>query len=715
MAAQLSFSMLGALEVRIGDQRVVIGSPRQRAVLSMLLLSADQVVSIDSMLDAVWNGRPPATGRTQIAICVAALRKAFRTAGHAEEVIITNAPGYLLRSAGHQIDAVDFVRLATAAHDAARHGRTAEAVDLFDAALDLWHGPALAGVAGYPVEVEAARLEEQRLFAYEARTALRLELGQHAALISELAVVVAEHPLREQVRAQLMLAQYRAGRRAEALQTFRTGRRCSIEEVGVEPGPTLHNLHDAILRDDPSLTLSPMLGVRLGGGLPPAQLPLDPPGFIGREAELSTLNDLLSGRDADHAPAVGVVVGAAGVGKTDLALHWAHRAAARFPDGQLFADLHGYDERAEPAQSVEILGSFLRALGVPNDDIPVDLSERETLYRSILDGRRVLVILDNARTVHQVLPLLPSNGRCCVLITGRGGLGHLLGGHGVTRVRLGMMAEPEVRAMLRVLVGDGRITSDPEGAAQLGELCGQLPLALRISAAKLAARPHWTVRHLVNRLVDHRQRLAELDADVNGVGARLETSYRHLSPDAARVYRRLGMLDSPRFAAWVGAAVLDTTLNDAERLLEQLVDAQLLDVGFDGSTIRYGFHDLVRLHAREHALCDENLAQRRAAGERVLGGWLSLAAEAHLRGFGAPPPVDHAAIPWHFCPERDREYVDVLLTEPRTWLRRERPSILAAMDRVTVLHPLPPALNATARTLLAGQDHGGQLLGSHAR
>lgn len=707
----MNFCILGAFEIRVGDQRVAVGSSRQRTVLAMLLLLANRVVSTDSLVEAVWNGCPPATGRTQVAICIAALRKAFKEAGCTDDVIVTVPPGYLLRPAGHRIDAIDFAAQVSAAQAAQQQGRGAEAADLLGAALGLWSGPALAGVTGYLVEAEAARLEEQRLAAYEIRTALCLELDQHGSLISELAAMAREYPLREQIRAQLMLAQYRAGRRAEALETFRVGRRHLIEEIGIEPGPELQNLHDAILRDDPSLTLSPTLGLQFGGALTPAQLPPDLPGFIGRNAELSVLDGLLSSA-TDHTPATGVVIGAAGVGKTGLALHWAHRVAHQFPDGQLFADLHGYDNGSEPSDPSAVLGSFLRALGLPNEQISADLHERATLFRSILDGRRVLIILDNDRTVDQVLPLLPSSGGCCVLITGRSALGELLGGHGVIRVRLGVMAEHEAKALLDVVVDDGRLASDPESATKLGELCGRLPLALRISATRLAAKPHWTVKHLVRRLEDHRRRLDELDTD-NHLRGSFESSYRYLSPDTARMYRRLGILDAPNFAPWVGAALLNTNLSEGEGLLEQLVDAQLLDVDFEGHTVRYRFHELLRLHAREHAFRQESSAQRRAANRRVLSGWLSLVSEAHRRESGGTQPTIPGVSPLWRC---DREYVDELLREPRVWLERERTSILAAMKQASRLWPAKQAraLAVVASTLFNDNDRIGGLLESCA-
>ncbi|MBA8924824.1 DNA-binding SARP family transcriptional activator [Kutzneria viridogrisea] len=601
MSGRLSFHLLGALEVRAGDQRVVIGGPRQRTVLAMLLLAADRVVSVDSLVESMWNGRPPATGRTQVAICVAGLRKTFKAAGCAEDVIVTASPGYMLVTGRHRIDAAEFTSQALRAHEAEQAGDLTQAADLLGAALNLWRGPALAGVSGYAVEIEAARLEEQRLTAVEMRSALRLELGQHRRLISELAAVVRQHPLREQARAHLMTAQYRAGRRAEALETFREGRERSIEEIGMEPGPALQRLQDLILRDDPTLMGCAATASRYSSPVVPAQLPPDVPGFLGRDAELSALHELL-----DQSPATGFVTGAAGVGKTGLALHWAHQVADRFPDGQLFTDLHGYDREGEPTDPSSALASFLRALGVPDAQIPAELHDRAALYRSILDGRRVLIILDNARSFAQVLPLLPGNGNCCLVVTGRRPLAELLGSHGATMVHLSALASQDAVALLDSVVGDDRITEDPEGADRLVRLCDRLPLALRIAAAKLATKPHWTVGHLVRRMEDNGCRLDEFDGASQDLRGSFEPSYRDLSPDAARLYRRLGLLDAPDFPAWVGAALLDTSLAEAERLIEQLIDAQLVEVSASGGeNLRYRLNDLLRLHAREHAWLEE--------------------------------------------------------------------------------------------------------------
>jgi DNA-binding SARP family transcriptional activator len=696
--------MLGALEVRAGGRSLVLGSPRQRVVLAMLLLSADRVVSTDTLVEAVWNGCPPATGRTQVAICVAALRKAFKQAGCVDEVIMTMPPGYLLRSGEQWIDAAEFVAYLDEAQAAAADGRDIDATVLVDKALSLWHGPALTGVSGYLVEGDAGHLEELRLTAYELQTTLKLRSGQGSSLIGELSAMVREHPLREQFRAHLMLAQYRAGRRAEALETFRDGRRQLIEEIGIEPGPALGQLHDAILADDPVLSLLPMLGPRLGGEtLAPAQLPPDQPGFVGRTAQLSALDNLIEVAAGGNSLATGVVTGSAGVGKSALALHWAHHAATRFPDGQLFADMRGYEQEVEPRDPSEVLGSFLRALGVPDERVPSDLNERATLYRSVLDGHSVLIILDSVRTVDQALPLLPGNGRCCVIITSRSRLSGLLDGAEAVRVHLNVMAKQDANALLATAVGDDRVVADPDGAARLGELCGRLPLALRVSAARLAAKPHWTVRHLVRRLEDHRSRLDELTMDDIHVRGSFEPSYRLLSPDAAVMYRRLGLLDVPDFAVWVGAALLDTSPDRAEYLIEQLVDAQLLGVSADRNMVRYEFPELFRLHAREHAVREESDFHRQAASYRVLNAWLTIAIEARRR--------EHAHITSKFRPRPRGEftcaftddYLDELLSEPGRWLAREHKPILAAISQAE--HAcLPYDLVATARLLFVGTE-----------
>ncbi|MCP3804550.1 winged helix-turn-helix domain-containing protein [Allokutzneria sp. A3M-2-11 16] len=656
--------MLGPLEVRAGETVVPISGQRQRTVLAMLLLAPGRVVSVDSLVNAVWDGAPPATGRTQIAICVAGLRKAFRVAGCGDDLIITSSPGYKLLAEDHVIDAVRFEQECAAAEQDARQGRTEQAAEGMREALALWRGQVLAGISGQEVESEAARLEELRLSAYERRTSLRLELGQHRELIGELTALVRDYPLREQARACLMLAQYRSGRRAEALETFRSGRRQFIEEFGMEPGPALQGLHRAILNDDADLALPAVGQVRQepSAHAVPAQLPSSGARFTGRDAELSTLDGLIGG----SGPSVAFVTGAAGVGKTELALRWARRVAEEFPDGQLFVDLHGYDRDTEQARPADALAGFLRAYGVADAMIPADPGERSALYRSLLDGKRTLIVLDNAASFAQVRPLLPGTGDNVVLVTGRDQLGELLGEHGALRLRLTGLSRGE---SVELLGG----AAAPEGEAEvvaarrLAELCGGLPLALNVAASRLAAKPHWSLAHLTRLVEDEDRRMDELSPGGRGVRASFDASYRRLSPSAATLYARLGLLDVPDFAAWVGAAVLDSGLVEAELLMEELVDAQLLEVAVaaDGA-MRYRFHPLFRCHAREKAMLEQGADVVATACQRAFGAWVVLAMTALGQ---APQDVP--------CGLDPRE----LVGDPASWFETERASVVAVIEQ----------------------------------
>ncbi|GAA3375563.1 BTAD domain-containing putative transcriptional regulator [Streptomyces sannanensis] len=677
---QAVFRILGPLDIDVDGRAVPLQGARQRTIMSMLLLAPNRVVSVDALADAVWQGNPPATARNQVAICVSALRKTFKNAVGVDDILVTSHPGYMLFTGEHRIDAVEFEESAAGGREAARRGRLEEACALFEESLGMWRGPALEGITAERVETEAARLDEMRLSVYEEYIGLRLELGHHRDLVGELSAFIREHPLREQARAHLMLAQYRSGRRAEALETYRDGQRLLAEELGIDPGPALQELHEAILVDSPKLNrpadsviLAPMPTV-------PAQIPSNGASFTGRRRELAALDQLLDRLDCGALP-VGSITGIGGVGKTALAVHWAHQVAGRFPDGQLFADLRGYDEEEAPRRPGAVLDGFLRALGVPAPRIPAGQNERADLFRSVLDGRRVLIVLDNARSFRQIRPLLPGNGRCCVLITSRDAMGGALAGdYAFEALPLGALEEDEATALLSRVAGDGRLSADPAGAARLSALCDRQPLALRIAAARLAAKPHWSVRTLVLRLEDQHRRLDELSLDERGVRAGLRLSYRDLPSAVARMFRLLGLLNVPDFAAWAGAALLDIDPVDAEDLIEQLVDAQLLEPLSAGAAghVRYRFQELLRLFARECARAEETEADRRAAIRRVYGVWLGLASEAHRRMYGGDYTVIHSAAPVHPLPSH---VVGDLLDSPMGWFETERAAITALVDQ----------------------------------
>ncbi|MER5931177.1 BTAD domain-containing putative transcriptional regulator [Streptomyces sp. NPDC002054] len=681
VGAQLSFKVLGPLEVAAGEGDIPLGGARQRTILALLLLTPGRVVSVDTMVETVWNNNPPTTARTQVAICVAALRKIFKAAGTAEDVIVTAHPGYLLKTEGHRVDSVEFAGLVQSAEQHAKDGRLQEAAHHYAQALGLWRGSAFAGVGGQIIDDETDRLEEHRLNAYDDSTLVHLELGQHQELIPELAAMVREHPLRERIRHHLMLAQYRSGRRADAMESFRDARRHLIDELGIEPGPDLQELHDAILRDDPSLAaVAPVAAERQPVAVQavPSELPPDVPGFTGRDAELAALDSLVTGADEDRSSTIGVITGAAGVGKSGLATRWAFRAAEHFPDGQLFVDLRGYDEHHDPTKTHEVLSRFLRSLGVPGEQVPAELEERISLYRSLLADRRVLIILDNARSYTQIRPLLPGSGRCCVVVTSRDQLEQLVAWPSQARIHLGVLSEPEAVQLLTTIVGERRIGPARADAARLAELCERLPLALRIAAARLASKPHWPVKFLVSRLSDERRRLDELSQGESQIRASFALSYRYLPEDSARLFRRLGLLDVPDFTAWAAAALLNNEVLDAERLIEHLVDAQFLEVVTMDATgqLRYRFNGLLRLYAAERAHQDEPEPDRLAACTRFLRTFLTIAEEAGRREGAGNSTVTHSGVQRRRI---DSGLLEELLDVPLDWFEAERLGLMASV------------------------------------
>ncbi|MEU0407411.1 BTAD domain-containing putative transcriptional regulator [Streptomyces griseorubiginosus] len=603
----LEFRILGPLEVCTRGRTLTIGGPRQRAVLSALLLSANQVVSFDSLIEKVWNGQPPSTARTQVAICIAALRKTFRTVGSDRDTIVTATPGYMLTLSGHSLDSVRFERLVAGSVRLAAQNRTAEAAEALRDALALWRGPALGGVYAPFAETEAARLDEQRMLTIEQQMALRLQLGEHQAVLGELQALVSACPLRDRLRYYLMLAQYRCGRRAEALTTYRDGMRHSVEEIGLELGTELQDLHNAILRDDVPQPSRPAVAVADAGegNRAPAQLPECDAYFVGRNREQWLLDDALLARTAENSSSVVHITGSPGIGKTGLAVHWAHRSAHRFPDGQLFADLR----QQEP---LDVLHQFLRSLGVEGT-LPTDLAEASELYRSALAGRRMLVVLDHASSYAQVRPLLPGNGQCRALITGRATLDELLQNPGLLRLRIGPLSDDESSEMLTGVLRDARAEESPETTRRLVRLCSNTPLALRAAGARLLTKQHWQVHDLVRRLERSTDRLAELSIGEDSLRARLDRSLAELDRTAAVAYTELSRLDSPDFCAANASEALEMDQMDAEDLIETLVDAQLLEVVGRGrwGEMRYRWQELVRLHAqacRPAQTCGAHLA-----------------------------------------------------------------------------------------------------------
>jgi DNA-binding SARP family transcriptional activator len=602
----VEFRILGSLEVSGDRGPLELGAPRQQIALAALLLSANHVVSVDRLIDAIYGDRRPVTARSQAQISISALRRVLAANG-GDSLIGTHPQGYSITVESGQLDAQRFTELVAAARADRDTGHPSQAVAHYREALRLWQGPALAGLDSSFVRAAAGHLDEQRISSNEDRLELELELGRHRDLVGELTELIEQFPLRERLRGQLMLALYRCGRRADALQVYRDARRVLIDELGMEPDKQLQQLEHAILTSDPVLErIGGPSHSRLAEHLVPRLLPADIADFTGREKQTQEARRHLlamAGDEKRTAVPVVAVAGQGGVGKTSLAIHAAQGVASHFPDGQLFADLHGSSQALSPT---EVLGRFLRAFGFSGAEIPDAIEERAEVYRGLLSGRKVLVLLDDAASEAQVAPLLPGSPTAAVLITSRRRLAGLAG---AAHVDVDVFdASGSVELFTRI-AGLQRVATEPGATAQITEMCGHLPLALRIVGARLSARQHWSIQQMADRLSDETRRLDELRYGGMAIRASLALSYAGVSGRARRLLRRLAILDTPVFSGWVAAALLDEPLGSAQDLLDELVSAHLIEFADD----RYRTRDLVRLFARE-CLAAEEPAALTAAG-----------------------------------------------------------------------------------------------------
>ncbi|MCC9686584.1 AfsR/SARP family transcriptional regulator [Streptomyces sp. MNU103] len=623
----LRFGVLGPVRAWRDDVPVATGSPQQRALLAALLLREGRTATAAELIDALWGEEPPSQALAAVRTYASRLRKVLDPG-----VLVSESGGYAVRGLGQgALDLAAAQELAAEAEKARAAGDLSRARDLLGQGLALWDGETLAGVPGPYAEAQRVRLEEWRLQLLETRLDMDLEQGCHAEAVSELTALTAAHPLRERLRELLMLALYRSGRQAEALAVYADTRRLLADELGVDPRPDLSELQQRILEADPPSPNRPPGCPPGARPVRPAQLPASVPDFTGRAAFVRELGEVLASATGDQAQvmAVSAVAGIGGVGKTTLAVHVAHAARDAFPDGQLYVDLQGAGARA--AEPETVLGSFLRALGTADSAIPDSLEERAALYRSMLDGRRVLVLLDNARDAAQVRPLLPGTAGCAALVTSRVRMVGLAGAH---LVDLDVMSPEEALALFTKIVGEERVRSEREAALDVVAACGFLPLAIRIAASRLASRRTWTVSFLAAKLADERRRLDELQAGDLAVKATFELGYGALDAAQARAFRLLGLADGPDISLAAASALLDLEAEATEDLLESLVDTSLLESAAPG---RYRFHDLVRLYARACAERDEQPpAEREAARSRLLDYYLATA----VRVYGIERPGD---------------------------------------------------------------------------
>ncbi|HEY8473311.1 MAG TPA: BTAD domain-containing putative transcriptional regulator, partial [Natronosporangium sp.] len=664
----MRFRILGPIRVDLGGRELALTAGRERMLLAILLLHANQLVTGARLIDAIWPNDLPRHARNQLQGCVSRLRKRLAGAGFTGQLIVTEPTGYRAVIEPDDLDLLVFRRQVEQARAAVGEQRYREASARYREALGLWRGP-------MPDELGhlAAAVEEERTQALEDCVAAELAAGAGRELVAELTDLVRQHPLRESLHRALMLALYRAGRQADALAAFRRARELLHDQLGIEPGVELRQLHRAILNRDPALAGPPAAPVP---PVPvPRQLPADVPGFTGRAEALKALDELLGRRSEITGPVViSAIAGAAGIGKTALAVHWGHRVADRFPDGQLYVNLRGFDPGGSPVDPATAVRAFLDALGVPPERLPASLDAQVSLYRSLLAERRMLVVLDNARDADQVRPLLPGAPGCLVLVTSRRRLSGLVATDGAVPLPLDVLPEDEARQLLAARLGPERLAAEPAAVAELIAGCAGLPLALAIVAARAATRLGFP--------------LAAVAEEVRAAGAGLEPftgpdqladlravfswSYDALEPAAARLFRLLGLHPGPDLAVPAAASLLGVPLPQARRLLAALTEANLVVEHVPG---RFTLHDLLRAYATELTETVDSESDRQAAWRRLLDHYLHTAYTASTRLDPHRPPLPTAPVAGPGAVLVDLPTRD----DAEAWLATEEPALVAAI------------------------------------
>jgi DNA-binding SARP family transcriptional activator/tetratricopeptide (TPR) repeat protein len=629
MELRMWLGLLGPLIVQVEKLELPVLPASQRSVLAALGLAPGQAISADALSRVLWDAEPPAGAPITVRSYIKRLRQSLGPVAGAR--VVTRTPGYLLVADEAEVDVLAFRGLCERGGQAVREGDWTQAANLLGQALELWRGTPLADVTSEVLRREQVpQLEQLHLQALESRMSARLNLGQHGQLVPQLQALVDAHPFREAFHGQFMTALYRAGRQSEALAAYQRARATLVAELGVEPGEELRRLHQDILggnagpRRADGASMSRAAVIQSRPGVVPRQLPSVPPHFAGRAAALAELDShLLAGPDR-AATVITAVGGMAGVGKSALATHWAHRVADQFPDGQLYVNLRGFDPVGAPVEPSVATRGFLESLGVSAERIPVDVDAQAGLYRSLLSGRRVLVVLDNARDESQVRPLLPGSESCAVLVTSRTRLTGLAAAEGARLVSLDVLAAAESRDVLAARLGVARVAAEPAAVAEVIAACGRLPLALAIVAARCAERPELSLTDLCAELQEGLDALetGEAATSVQGV---FGWSYRHLQAPEARLFRLLGLQPGPDISAQAASRLADMSVRQARGLLRGLVRNGLLAEPRAG---RYALHDLLRAYAAGQAETTDSVGESRGALTRLFDDYLAMSGAA---------------------------------------------------------------------------------------